>query len=316
MAQSARDLEPGRPAGSGGRVRGVGATRAYDFRTGSELSREALSQLRMYSERLATALGRIINAYLDSPIRFEVVSVEGQGLEQFLSEVPRHCAMGMVELSGGLPPILWQLDPELLGPVVGRMLGGPAEALDRPATLLEAALLRRFIGEMVEIWATSWERLGRREPSVAEVLTEAVQLRGKVREGEMVTVEMSAEIAGVGGQMRVALPVATAQRLLGDQGAVEERREVDPQRLRQSGERIVVPVSVILHRTQIRLSDATKLQTGDVIPLGKPVSDPMIVCVRGRPKFLAETGTADGRLAAKLIGPCREGVTQAAPPRP
>ncbi|MFO8079812.1 MAG: FliM/FliN family flagellar motor switch protein [Armatimonadota bacterium] len=306
MAQSAPHIDPGIPSGSGGDSAGHGATRTYDFRTGSELSREALSQLRMYSERLATALGRIINAYLDSAVRFEVTSVEGRGLEQFLAEVPRYCAMGMVELSGGLPQVLWQLDQELLGPVVGRMLGGAAEPMERPATMLESALLRRFIQEMLDIWSTSWERLGRRGPKVAEVLTESVQLRGKVREGEMVTVEMSAEIAGAVGQMRVAMPVATAQRLVGDQGHVEERSGLDEERLRHSGERIVVPVSVILHRTRIKLSEATKLREGDVIPLGKPVTDPMTVCVRGRPKFLARTGTADGRLAARLLGPCEE----------
>lgn len=305
MAESARQLEPEVAPGRS-RKRGK-ETRSYDFRTGSELSREALSQLRMYSERLAAALGRIINAYLDSPVRFEVESVEGHVLEQFLDSMPRNCAMGTVELTGGLPAILWQIDQELLGPVVGRMLGGPAETLERPATMLEAALLRRFIQEMVDIWGTSWERLGRRRPRVTEVLTEAAQLRGKVREGEMVTVELSAEIVGVAGRMRVALPVAAAQRLVGDQGHVEHRREVDAERLRHSGERIVVPVSVLLHRGRIKLSEATKLSEGDVIPLGKPVTDPMIVCVRGKPKFLARTGTSEGRLAAKLLGPCREG---------
>ncbi|MBD3293555.1 MAG: hypothetical protein GF393_11570, partial [Armatimonadia bacterium] len=193
MAQSARQMEPDVPPRSGG-ARGDTGTRSYDFRTGSELSREALSQLRMYSERLATALGRIINAYLDSPVRFEVASVQGQGLEQFLADLPRHCAMGMVELSGGLPQILWQIDQELLGPVVGRMLGGPAEGLERPATMLETALVRRFIQEMIDIWGTSWERLGRRGAKVAEVLTQAAQLRGKVREGEMVTVELATEV--------------------------------------------------------------------------------------------------------------------------
>lgn len=305
MAQSARQLEPDGPRQSDGSD-GGGVTRSYDFRTGSELSREALSQLRMHSERLGAALSRIINAYLDSAVRFEVASVECHGLEQFLGEIPRHCAMGMVELSGGLPQILWQIDQELLGPVVGRMLGGPAEMMERPATVLESALLRRFIQEMTDIWATSWERLGRRRPKVIEVLTEAAQLRGKIREGEMVTIELTAEIAGATGRMRVAVPVAAAQRLVGDRGQVEERGGVNEEQLRQRGERIVVPVSVVMHRGRIRLSEASKLREGDVIPLGKPVTDPMIVCVRGRPKFLARTGTADGRLAAELLGPCRE----------
>ena len=302
MAQSAPNLEPDLPARMA--AADADATRSYDFRTGSELSREALSQLRAHAERLATALGRVMSAYIDSPARFEVLSVQGQGLEQFLAQMPRHCALGVVELSGGLPQILWQLDHGLVGPVAGRMLGGPVEPIDRSPTMLEAALLRRFIQEMVDVWASSWERLSRRAPRTSEVLTEAAQLRGKVRDGELVTVEMSGEIAGGGGEMRVAVPVPAAQRLLGDQEPAAERRPVDLERLGQRGERIVVPVSVIVHRTRIALSEATRLAVGDVIPLGKPVGDPMVVCVRGRPKFLAQTGVSNGRLAAKLLGPC------------
>ncbi len=308
MAQAGRTVDPDIPPKSDHTSGAAAQTRSYDFRAGSELSREALSQLRMYSDRLATALGRIINAYLDSAVRFEVASVECHGLEHFLSEVPRHCAMGIVELSGGLPQLLWQVDQELLGPITGRMLGGPAEPIERPATMLEAALLRRFIQEMLDIWATSWERFGRRRPTVAEVLTEAAQLRGKLREGEMVTIQLAVEIAGTSGQMRVAVPVAAAQRLVGDEGHAEERGSVDHERLRQTGERIVVPVSVVLHRSRIKLSEATKLREGDVIPLGKPVTDPMLVCVRGKPKFLARTGTSEGRLAARLLGACKENV--------
>ncbi|MFW6437428.1 MAG: FliM/FliN family flagellar motor switch protein [Armatimonadota bacterium] len=309
MAEPARNIEPDGvpPNAPDGPLSAV--TRSYDFRTGSELSREALSQLRMYSERLATALGRIINAYLDSSVRFEITSVECHGLEQYLGEMPRYCVMGLVELSGGLPQVLWQIDQELLGPVIGRMLGGPAEPIERPATMLEAALMRRFIQEMLDVWTTSWERLARRRPTVTEVLNEAAQLRGKLREGEVVTIGLSAEIARASGQMRIAVPVAAAQRLVGDEGHVEERGGVDQERLRQTGERIVVPVSVLLHRSRIKLSEATKLREGDVVPLGKPVTDPMIVCVRGKPKFLARTGTREGRLAAKLLGPCEERFT-------
>ncbi len=310
MAQSARQLEPDVPPRSdedAAEQSPAGVARSYDFRTGSELSREALSQLRVRSDRLVTALGRIMNAYLDSPVRFEAESVGGVSLEGLMGAAPAQCALGLVALTGALPPMLWVLDQELVGPVVGRMLGGPPEPIERPATVLEAALLRRFIQELVDVWATSWERLARREPTAGEVLTEATQLRGKMRDGELVMLTLSAEIAGVGGRMRVALPVAAAQRLLGDEEPVEERPPLDVERLQQHGERIVVPVSVELHRMQIALSEVTKLAAGDVIALGKPIGDPMVVCVRGKPKFLAQTGTTDGRLAAKVIGTTANG---------
>ena len=301
MAQSARQLEPDVPERSDGRDNAC-EPRPYDFRTGSELSREGLSQLRLHSERLVTALGRVINAYLDSPVRFEARSVGGLNSERFMEEVPSHSALGLVTLTGPLPPVLWEIGQELIGPVIGRMLGGPPEPIERPATALESVLLRRFIQELLDVWTTSWDRLARREPVVTEVLTEAVQLRGKVRDGELVVVTIGAEIAGVAGEMRVALPVAVAHRLVGEDRPDEERPHIDVHRVERHGERIVVPVSVELHRTQIALSEVTRLSVGDVIPLGKPTGDPMIVCVRRKPKFLAQTGVRDGRLAAKVVG--------------
>ncbi len=277
----------------------------YDFRTGSELSREALSQLRACCERLATALGRIISAYLDSPAHFEVTNARACGCEQFLADVPAHGTLGLVALASPLPPMVWELDGELVGPIVGRMLGGPPEAIDRGPTVLEAALLRRFVQEMIDIWATTWDSLARRRPHVVEVVSETAALQGKVREGETVVVEMVAEIAGVARPMRICLPVTAAQRLVGEvERADVAREQVDEERLRHVGGNIVVPVSVLLHETRMPLSEVVALREGDVIPLGKPVGEPMIVSVRGRPKFLAQTGVVGGRLAARLIGPC------------
>jgi flagellar motor switch protein FliM len=129
-----------------------------------------------------------------------------------------------------------------------------------------------------------------------------------MRDGELVAVDLDASIAGTDGLMRIAVPVAVAQRLVGDEDRAERSRPLDAERLRVSGERIVVPVSVIVHETTISLNEATQLSEGDVIPLGKPVDDPMTVCVRGRPKFLAQTGTRAGRLAAKLLRPVAEAV--------
>ena len=305
MAQAAKEVAPD-PARSPDRENGGDATQAYDFRTGSELSREALSQLRMNAERMSVALGRIINAYLDSPARFEIKATRGDKLNQYIADLPRHSAMALVRISSKAPQMIWSVTPELIGAIVGRMLGGPPETIDRPATLLEAALLKRFMQEMVEIWATTWDGLARYGPEVTELAAQTAQLEGKVREGEAVVVEIAAEISGVASSMHLAIPVAAAQWMLGDNEPREESRAIDRGRLRQTGERIIVPVSLVLHRMQIQLSEAARLEPGDVLPLGKPSGDPVTIAVRGRPKFEASAGVADGRLAAKILGPANE----------
>ncbi len=278
--------------------------RPYDFRTGTELSRETLSHLRACSERLTAALGRIMSVYLDSPTRFELTGMGACALERFLSEVPPRAALGLVQFAPAVPGIVWEIGESLTGPIVSRMLGGPPEALKRPVTVLEAALLRRFTQEMVDIWATTWDRLARQRPLVQEVVSESAALQGKIAEGETVVVTIAVEIAGVAGEMRICLPVASAQRLVEEADAARARdRRVNEECLRRVGGRVMVPVSVIVHEIHVPLSEAMKLQAGDVIPLGKPVDEPMTVAVRGRPKFLAHTGVLGGRLAAKLVGP-------------
>ncbi len=307
MAQAAREM--GMPEGFDAPRVDPANARTYDFRTGSELSREALSQLRLHCDRLATALGRIVTAYLDSASRFEVTAAGGQTLEDFLADLDMGSVLGLVQVAPALPQVVLQIGRELVGPIVGRMLGGPPETVDRPATPLEAALLKRFTQEMLDIWATTWERLARRQPVVAEMLTDAAQLQGKVREGETVRVAMAAEIAGVSGEMNICLPVSVVQHLVAEGDDGPSRSQVDDRRLRTAGERIVVPVSVRVHEMKMPMSEVMKLGPGDVIPLGKPVGEPMTVAVRGRRKFLAETGVMDGRLAARVIGPIGERKT-------
>lgn len=306
MAQAARDTASETPSPSP-ETNGGPATLPYDFRTGSELSREALSQLRMNAERMTVALGSIINAYLDSPVRFEAKATGGRKLNDYVGGLPRNSAMALIRVSSEASHIIWSIAPELIGAIIGRMLGGPPEAIERPATVLEGALLRRFVKEMVEIWCTTWEGLARCQPEVTDVVTHPAQLQGKVREGESVVVEIATEICGVSGLMLVAIPVAAAQRMLGDHEPRHQSREIDRARLRHTGDRIMVPVSLVLHRTQVCLSEAAGLGVGDILPLGKPVEEPITVSVRGRPKFLAETGVTGGRLAAKLLRMHTEG---------
>lgn len=284
------------------------AVRPYDFRTGSELSREELSQLRACGDRFAAALGRVISAYLASPAEFEVTDTRPCALDEFLSAAPRHGALVLVGLVPPGPAMVFEIGATLTGPIVNRMLAGEPEQLDRAPTALEAVLLQRFVQEAMEIWAGAWARLARQHPQATEVAVDPADLAGHIGagvSGEGIVIEIEARVAGSAGLMRVFLPVSCAQRLVsGTETGGEERQQLDFRRVRHAGEHLLLPVSVIVHQMRLPLAQVLALRPGQVIALGKPVGEPVVVSVRGRPKFIAQAGVLNGRLAARLIGPC------------
>jgi flagellar motor switch protein FliM len=64
-----------------------------------------------------------------------------------------------------------------------------------------------------------------------------------------------------------------------------------------------LPVVVELGRTQVSLSEAESLQRGDIIRVPTRQTDPVVVYVGGKPKYLARPfATEDGEVKVKLIG--------------
>ena len=282
---------------------GNGATaEPYDFRTGTELSREALAQLRGQCERLAGALGRIMNAYLDCPTDFQVLSAEAADLEVYLEELPEAVVLGVVELSTHLPGMWWQIDMPIAGAALGRMLGGPPMQIGHRPTALELAVLKRLLQEVMDVWASTWDRMARWRPVVSSMAADGTALQTAICGGEIVRVRIAAEVSGVEGQVMLCLPVGTAQRMVGEV-ARQAGRVIDEVRATRAAGQITVPVTVVVHQGHIGLAEVMELAEGDVLPLGKPLDDPLTVTVRGQPKFVAQAGVRAGRVAARILGP-------------
>ncbi len=279
----------------------------YDFRTGSELSREALSQVRVRIDRLAVTLGRIMNAYLDCPTEFAVLSAEAMTFDVYLEQLGPASVLGIVELQGHVPSMWWQIDGVAGGAALGRMLGGQPLELDRRATELELAVLRRFLREIIDIWASTSDQVMHWRPALTEIVTDGAALQTALRATEIVRVVISAEIASTRGEISLCLPVATAQALVAESLRDSVLELPDTADASRAAAHIAVPVAAIVHRGAISFGDAMGLSEGDVIPLGKPLDDPLIISVRGQDKFVAQAGVKSGQLSARILGPIGNG---------
>jgi len=281
--------------------------KSYDFRTGSELARESFFQLRIQCQRLCKVLGPVISAYLDSPAEAEMGALEPATLDQCLQNLPESSAVSFIEVAEHLSEIIWQIDGNLAAVIIGRMLGGPTASLARPPTVLEAALLGRFIQELMDVWSATWESLSKWQPTVMEVVGDITQVQTKAREEQVVSLAIRTAIGDEQGAMNVYLPVGTVERVLGREDATAQSPAASaPLVVGDTAGQVKVPLSVVVHQGQIALREAMQLGEGDVIALRKPLDAPLTVAVRGRPKFLAQAGTRRGHLAVRLLGPTGE----------
>ncbi len=302
MTEAQPDLQPTEETSAAG-----GVAVPYDFRTGSELSREALSQVQGQIDRLTVTLGRIMNVYLNCPTDFEVLSAEAMTFDVYLEQLGPAPLLGIVELQGHLSAMWWQMDGIAGGAALGRMLGGQPLELDRRATELELAVLRRFLREIVDVWASTSDKLMHWRPELIEVITDGIALQTAMRATEIVRVVISATIAGAQGQICLCLPVETVRSLVAEGSGATIDEPLDTSDASRTTAQIAVQVAAIVHRGVISFGDAMALSEGDVVPLGKPLDDPLIISVRGQDKFVAQAGVRSGRLSARILGPIGNG---------
>jgi len=285
--------------------------RAYDFRSSGEMPPEGVFQVRGYCQKFCKVLGPIAGAYLDSAATAEMEALESARLDQCMHGLPEFAATGLIEVAEHLSEIIWHIDAALTRVIIGRMLGGRPVKLERAPTSLETALLRRFIQEMMDVWAATWEGLARWQPRVTEVIADVAQLQTRVRDEQVLWLLIRTAIEDERGTMGIFLPVSTVQRLLGGEEGRAHARSSAASALTLTGaaSQVTVPVSIVVHQGTIRLREVMRLREGEVIPLRKPVDTPLTVAVHGRPKFLAHAGVRQGHLAARLLAPTDDFAT-------
>ena len=80
-----------------------------------------------------------------------------------------------------------------------------------------------------------------------------------------------------------------------------ENLEIIRKKVHKHLEALQVEVSARLEGTEILLSDLLTLRPGDVIPLQRHITEPMIVSIQDRPQLRGSIGTHRGKIAVEII---------------
>jgi flagellar motor switch protein FliM len=278
----------------------------YDFRRPTKLSREHARALQVVAETFARQWATQFSTMLRDG-QVEPGSVTQTTYGKYVAGLPAPSLLAVIS-SVELSDFVLHLEHDLAMAAVDRLLGGRGEADQpaRPATQLEAALLRSLLDRVVAELAYAFAPLGPLTPSVASLETnpQFAQVVGPAE--ALVVIDFGVTVGDVSGTATLAIPYASLQPMLNPDGT-DERALVRTNPAAEQG-LSEVPMTVGARMRGVTMSsDAVlALAVGDVVRLGHPSDVPLLMVAGERAFARAVPANRRNKLACLIVDPRKD----------
>ncbi len=287
----------------------------YDFARPSKFSKEHLRTLEIIYDNYGRALSTSLPVYLRKNIQVEVMNSEAVTYMEFSNALSNPVLLGIIDFAPLKGNIIMEMATKLGYAIIDRMLGGEGEPLEksREFSEIELLIIERIMITCVELMREPWENVLDVDPRLERIETNP-QFAQIISPTEMIAiVTINIKIGDVEGLINLCLPYITLEPVMEKlntkfwyssmQEATDEEFSADIESLITKAE---VPVTAILGRSTISVSDFSTLVPGDIIRLDKKVDDELDVFVGDIKKFTALPGSSGQNYAVRVTSVIRE----------
>lgn len=282
----------------------------YDFKRPDKFSKDQIRTVSIMHETFARLTTTSLSAQLRSLVAVHVASVDQLTYEEFIRSIPNPTTLAVIDMDPLKGSAILEIDPAITFSIIDRLFGGQGEGakFSRELTDIEQSVMEgiivRVLGNLRESWSTVIDlrpRLGGIEtnPQFAQI----------VPPSEMVVlVTLETKVGDVEGMMNLCIPYLTIEPIISKLSAQywysSVRRGTTTENLnilRERLENIGVTIKAEIGRMQLTVRDVLALRAGDIIRLDNTrVSDPMVLMIGDRKKFLCRPGVVGNKLAVQV----------------
>ncbi len=287
--------------------------RPYDFRRPERVSKDHMRALQTLHENFARHFGASLSSFLRLIVEVKVANCEQMTYGEFVAGLPNPTSYSVLEGETFEGQICLEISPLIMYPIVDRLMGGTNEKLfipPRPMTVIEERLVQKIIERAIGALREAWSSVTDFQLRLAsmEANPQIVQL---VAPNEVVVVVgFEIKLANRAGTVNLCIPYKVIEPMVDQLDAqswfaMGRRREGRPYAgaIEEQLDRAVVEVEARLAETTITLRDLMGLAPGDLITTDKPANEPVVLCVRGKKKFLCHMGQHRGARAIRVVRP-------------
>jgi flagellar motor switch protein FliM len=287
--------------------------REYDFKRPERVSKDQMRSLQTLHETFARNFGASLSGFLRTIIEVKVATCEQMTYSEFISSLPNPTSFNLIQSDELEGQMCLEISPLIIYPIIDRLLGGASTDLfipQRPMTLIETRLIGNVTARGLAALSEAWASIKQMTFSITATESNP-QLVQIVPPNEVVVVlGFELKMSNRAGTMNLCIPYNVMEPVIEDLSAQSwfstlknQRSKAIEEQITQGLSRAGLRVTGMLAETSITLSDLMHMAPGDLILTEKPANQPVVLCVEGERKFLAQIGQFKGKRALKIARP-------------
>ena len=288
----------------------------YDFKKALRFSQDQIRTLTRIHENFSRLLTTYLSTQLRTNAQITVSSVDQFPYEEFINKVQKKSILGVFDAPPLQGSMVMEFSPEVVYVTVDRLLGGQGNILQKTSELteIEISVIQRIFIRTLNSFQEAWLSVLKLSPEFKEIEVNPQFLTMFPPNETVILVSLHAKIGDVEGIINICLPHVVLEQILpklsarhwlANQKKTIENHEMEALEKKLHNTRL--NVKAILGRSTIEVGDFLNLKSGDVIRLNESYTDPVIVLVDEKQKFIAQPGVSKGRMAIQVTGVHGEG---------
>jgi flagellar motor switch protein FliM len=281
----------------------------FDFARQAGPIHQRLPTLGIINERFIGFLKASLSAATRSVIDVNISDVESIKFAEFTRSIPLPTSLNIFKMEPLRGFALLVLEGSLVFAFVDTFFGGKSVSHVRlegkSFTTIETKIVNKLVKIILGDLQHAWSDIHKVEMVFARTEIDP-QFAGIATPNDMVVVvRLSIDLENASGEMTVCIPYSTIEPIRDKlrHRFHGEKLEVD-QRWRTHIEKKIMGMTVDLGCTlgmaNITARELMEMKVDDVIQLDQRVSDPVIICVEGIPKFKGYPGTSNKKKAIRI----------------
>jgi flagellar motor switch protein FliM len=289
----------------------VPEVKGYDFKRPERVSKDQMRALQTLHEAFARNFGASLSGFLRTIVEVKVASCEQMTYSEFIGGLPNPTSFNLIKADGLEGQMCLEISPLIIYPIIDRLLGGTSQDLfipQRPMTLIETRLIGNVTKRGLLALAEAWSGVRKLEFGVAATESNPQLVQIVPPNEVVVVVGFELKTSNRAGTMNLCIPFNVIEPVMGELSSQswfstsKNQKSKEMQlKLKDTLAGAPVPVTGLLAETTITVNDLMRMAVGDLIATEKEAAKPILVCVGGEKKFLAQIGQHKGSRALKIV---------------
>lgn len=284
--------------------------RTMDFARPSKFNKDQLRTLQMLHEGFCRRASTYLSATVRSLTEVSITGAEQIPYGDFVASLPVPTFTSVLEISPLGTNAMASMDLPLMFGILDRMLGGPGSSPSkvRELTDIETGLASTMMDRLLTELSSAWNDLVPVEFRLRGIEMNAQFAQIASASDPSVLINMELSIGTASGTFSVCLPYRSIEKVIGDLNThryftVGEEESTSSSRndLLASLRTVEVPVRAVVGEARVPVEGVLGLKPGDVVPLGRRVSDGVRLMVGNTRTYRAMPGRDGRHVAVRVV---------------